>query len=1265
MSQNIFWVNQGGIQGNNNNTIGSFTNPYHNIAQTFNAINRELLSNSIIEDDIFILIKNESLPLTTNLNFNHDNHPLNKQFNTNGYFLNNKRLFIIGGINSSQNFDTGDNIKNNLKNLISPFIKSRFNSRIQQYQLNDDFYQNNNFISTVVSTRVLITGNITLVNLTFSQDVLISVQNNNCSPEIYKCYFEKQLTIINNTRIDGLNHSIPTANPSDCSQFISENNSDRPKINLCKFELNVQDESRTSALKAYCSKCDIFDNLFINNPIGMEIYGQLDTSYYNDNLNQTGINIKNCKILNSKYEGLIATFPGTLNWINKIINVECSYSKEGNGFKVRNCNLIKCRAVWNKYVGFLLLGNKYLYKCYAINNQTGILVATTTDCLFIPPYFKYHNHTQTSRSNNTIKTNFYNCAVRGSLGGSGIVFSTYNSYSLIVNCEISGNQGSLESFYDIVTYRRNYYFTGGGIKGFKNNTLCIINSSIVGNLGYGICIIDDLQKILASNNNLDQTYDYLDSTSPQGQEYNSYYIVASCERNQNNLFNVKSFEYTGSGNYYENVRLGQTANNEYRQFTIESRSATDSAHIHCSNNDIDTSKIGHIIILNSIISTNRGGQIVKLFDFYRNFPNRYFNLNSIIDSYKSDKFFTLPKNVCAWNPYKGTYEISTNDQGTETTSIGLYNMVEIYNPIPPTEGNNLIYNGDGIFRAFKMHNEIDNARDDLDLRLKTNTITFTNSIGVQTNLLQGEPLFNSSDNLFQVDVINNINNILKKKLDNSDLDQNNYNFLKLFLDNSGSYIPSIMHYKNMGGEENSIAQYRDSNFIYVNNKYYDIKNDIYDYDNYTNNYNQFLERYQIKDGEVNIVNLQKFLKDILKFDFDDLPRQVDTNSQNIGCFQKPSTGNYCNYSFNTTGRVFNSISRQFTNSINCCPNQDNDNCSTTVSYGITEYPSGLEKSLIVDFTDIELDLEQEEMVNMCQRFQNNLNTRVNTSILDLAEDLQISEDSCKIPNFDMYDFNGYYFKTRFICGKDCEFEWSQDWVRVIEQEETNTNRLIDQNYNIYYRSGNLIKIDEINRRNMRSQFGFTNNDLRNVKKLYPNECPSTAEFDYDESNSQLYCENSEISISDNINSWYENNKINNKLPLIPDGCPSFGGKKCPASNVQFASVSSESDLDLISDTSFSIQNVVDDLISNSNDVSIDSIINDIDNNQEIDPSNPAYLQNQCMTSGYLQPNNTVNNLVQRINNRNNNNNGDSPIDFKKIIMVSVIMVFIILIIVIV
>ena len=60
----------------------------------------------------------------------------------------------------------------------------------------------------------------------------------------------------------------------------------------------------------------------------------------------------------------------------------------------------------------------------------------------------------------------------------------------------------------------------------------------------GLNIIDDLQKILASNNNLAQTYDYLDSSSPQGQEYNSYYIVASCVENRdNNLFNVNYLDF--------------------------------------------------------------------------------------------------------------------------------------------------------------------------------------------------------------------------------------------------------------------------------------------------------------------------------------------------------------------------------------------------------------------------------------------------------------------------------------------------------------------------------------------------------------------------------------------------------------------------------------------------------------------------------------------------------------------------------------------------
>ena len=942
--------------------------------------------------------------------------------------------------------------------------------------------------------------------------------------------------------------------------------------------------------------------------------------------------------------------------------MDCSYTKEGNGFKVRNCILVKCKAVWNKYYGFILLNNKYLYKCHAISNQTGILVTSTNQELFQLPYFKFNNHTTSLRDyddsgNITPRiTNFINCSVRGSLGGSGIIYSIYTSYSLFLNCEISGNQGSLETFYDVINYKREYYFTGGGIKGFKDNTLCFINCSIVGNLGYGICIIDDLKKILSTT-----TRTFLDYEGNEiivgDDDYSSEFIVASCSSN-----NVNTYEYIGSGNLYDQVSAGNSSPSNWRSSTITSDSASEHCNLYTNNIKEASSYIGHIILINTIVSTNRGGQIVKLFDFKNNFSNRYLEINSIIDDYKSDQFFTFPKNVCAWNPYKGFYEIGDE---SSRKKISLYEMTTVYNPIPPTSGSRLLYKGGGpeggIFKAFKTPNNVDNARDDIDLRInsyvdKDNlTYTYIGFGGVQKKILEGCELF-SGDRIKNT-ILTNINSKLTVHIDNSALV--NHNFFKLFFNNDLSYLPDISHYHQLSRAYERQRNYRDDNFTQIGDKFYDTNTDpinliLSNLDSYKNSYKQFLEL-RLKSISNNIENsIQLNLKRILSLDFDDLERNINSNDYYIGCFEKH---NYCNYQFNTVGREFNKTRREFTSTVNCCSGSDSADCSSTgIPSGISAtYPSGLLRSLIVDYTDQDISFEQEELSNLCQSFQDSLGSRVNIGILPDLSDPDVAEDSCIIPNFEMYDFNGTFFETRFICGKDCEFNWNS-WVKLIESED-NTLSLEKNNLEVHFRTGNIEKLNSQTISSLNSAGITTDEDINETKKLYPNICPGSGEFEFEESNEEFFC--GRTSTNENIEDWFCNKRNRNELPLIPDGCPSFGGKKCPVSNVQFAMVNPGQDpSSIIKNDSFSIKNIVDDIINTNSGVNIDSFIQNEGVNNEIDPSDPLYLQSQCLTQGYIQPDRGLSGRIEQIR-RQNYESPEDDTPYTTLVIIVIIVVILI------
>lgn len=1216
---NILWLIEGGIK---NRELGTFRNPFRSIYNLFSNIKTNIEE----FDNWFILLKskdNISYPIdfnSTNQNISNISNLFNKP---------NKRLYFIGM--SEDNYLNEADILNDLSNRYGPFNKTTLIPNIQKHKVNLDYETTKDrFIQkcSTFNSTLIIKGNVTFINFQFNYPVDIIVEGTSSTPTFCKCLFNQYVKI----------YEIQNKDASEVDKITTNfylGNSDRVTINLCMFyningyssnlinDNECEEENlnivRTPALQAICNAADIYDNVFLNNDIGMLIISTSDTIFDSKNyINTTSINIKNCKIFNSTYEGLIASFPGeNKNYINKIINVDCSYTKEGNGFKVRNCNLIKCKALWNKFYGFILLGNKYLYKCHAINNQTGILVASTNSTLFKLPFFKFNNHIDSKREYNSdnhepiIKiTNFYNCSIRGSLGGSGVVFSIYCSYSLFLNCEISGNQGSLESFYDIIKYKRNYYFTGGGIKGFKDNNLFFINSSIVGNLGYGICIIDDLKRILAPSNILDSNDDEV---------YNSYFIVTSCKE-VDGKYVAGSYQYNGNDLYNE-VSEGHTIEKNYEPIQIPEPQSK--AHCQSYSPIIDgISYIGHIILINTIVSTNRGGQIIKLFDFKNSFPNKYLEINSLIDNYKSDKFFTLPKNVCAWNPYKGIYKIKGENE--EIQNIPLYDMVTIYNSIPPTSGSHLLYKNGGIFKGFKNPDEVDNARDDLDLRIRKDVDKDSPiyTYGVEKKkILEGCKLFDSDDKL-DSDIVKAINNVLIKNIDNTDNDIDN-NFYKFYFNNNITYLPDIFHYKYMGDslEQTVFAENtRDINFIRIRNNFFEQETDLMKFIDNENSlkeetHKQFLEIRQAKqqnlDNEINVL-IQKNLKQLLSYDFDELNRNIELNDYYIGCFEKH---NYCNYTYNTVGRTFNKLNNEFTNEINCCNNQDSGDCTfNNVQSGIgIQYPSGLERSLIIDYTDQEISFEQEEMSLVCQRFQDNIGSKSNIGILPDLSNPEISEDNCIIPNFDMYDFNGIYFETRFICGNDCNFNWN-DWNKLIESEESSTS-LSSTDLDLWFRSGELVKINDNTKSSLRNA-GISETNYNEVEKLYPNVCPKSGEFEFDESNEDFYC--NRTSHDSKIENWNCNKKKKNELPLVPDGCPSFGGKKCPPANIQFTMVNVGDIPDnAIKNTSFSIKNIVDDIIDPNSGVSIDSVINTIDSSTKIDPSNPMYLKSKCLSQGFI------------------------------------------------
>ena len=135
------------------------------------------------------------------------------------------------------------------------------------------------------------------------------------------------------------------------------------------------------------------------------------------------------------------------------------------------------------------------------------------------------------------------------------------------------------------------------------------------------------------------------------------------------------------------------------------------------------------------------------------------------------------------------------------------------------------------------------------------------------------------------------------------------------------------------------------------------------------------------------------------------------------------------------------------------------------------------------------------------------------------------------------------------------------------------------------------------------------------------------------------------------------------MPLIPDGCPEVGGKKCPVSNVQFVLLESGEDPDnLVINDHYSISNNIDDIIS-SDTFSIESVVNEISGGNEIDPSNPIYVEAQCRQNGYLSTPDAIEQLQKNIRTYNYEPDDDQqPINITKLIVIIIIMVIFIIVI---
>ena len=1094
-------------------------------------------------------------------------------------------IYIIGQDSSFEDNTTNvnnANIDNYIKNKLSPFENDNLVSTIGQFKMNID--NNDNDIRseftaakerTAFQKEITVSGNIHFMNLTFFDKVKINLNNMNGGNIIFSnCYFQgtgieiQQDTVLNKAVI------------YNCA------------FNECA-NLNISNPNLWGAINLYNVQNVNIYNCYINGSTNGIIGNSIKPSGISGN--NEGLKIKNCKIYYSTYNGLVINFILDNMALNKIINVDCSYSSLGNGFKIKGAILENCKSRWNRFAGFICIDCKYLLNCYSLNNETGIMVSRsnyfTRDKDFtFDSILDLNRDFSDTGIQKKININFFNCSIKGNLRGGGISFNITNSYSIIANCEISGNQGEIITLYNPSKYKNDYYFAGGGIKGFKDNSLFIIHSTIFGNLGYGIFIMDDI-KWVKSNYNLNETLDNKDidsvgelseiSSEDKDFKLSKDFQIHKCEKTTSctdcstcsNLPN----KYTVTSNWKDNTQQITNCN---------SSQICNSGVDNGGNPKSNISYIGHLYLVNSIIMGNSGGQIMRYLNFSSN-TYRYSTFNTVIGNYKDDIEFSVPLNICSWNPYKNIYytkEIDTLDNNINRI-YPLHNIVKTYNSIESSNGFSVFYKKK-IFKAFELPANITNARDDIDVRLNlfdNDTYdSITDSVG--NTPLKGIKLFNDNKFNFSISIVDLLG------VDNNDT------FEDLFLNNN-TYFPQLICDK-----EADCPHLKCIN-VMKNDRCYDMDS------NYKLGEYDILDKTNIKESERLFQNKNtgeaiNYFKEFLKKDFDGNPRPTllsSTEYPYVGCFEKPSNV-YCNYYWNSVGSDFNKNTKKFNTNINCC---EGGRCSSVVNSSAL-----LNKGLILNLNrQTETD---NIMKKKCMKFQSQLNTK---ATIELNDDLEEEESDikCTLPNLSMYDYKGTHYENKFRCGKDCKVSWYTSQPVKIETE-SDVSFGLDQK-NIYFKIGKIKKLEP----------GWENSDkfkLKNgnrlkeeeVMSLYPNECMASAEHEYSEDD---YCFND----SDNVSNWLKDDDKKKYLPLIPHGCPSFGGKKCPKNLFK---ISNNPDLETESDNIFDINNTIDTIfdtqdIKNAT-VEIDKVIkNSLSDTSKLQESDD-YIKLTCEDGGYLTSN---------------------------------------------
>jgi hypothetical protein len=1103
------------------------------------------------------------------------------------------KIYIIGQYNSKEdNFNNAEEIKSYIKNKPLPYKMDQFNKNLKKFKkrISEDVNVETEFIGNLATSfnkQISLSGNITFVNINFKRDLIINLKNDNKYIKFINCYFNRLNSGLN------LNGSFEL------------NNTDKCLIYNCFFK-NCSHAMNKGAINLNnVNQVNIYNCLFSECGNGIIGNANIDSS-----LDQNGVHIKNCKIYHSDFNGIVLKFPRTNSgYQNKIVNVDCSYSG-GNGFKVWGGTFENCKAVWNKFMGFICIECKYLYKCYSNNNETGILVTMTNNNKFSKDNnYTYYSETELVREYSDIMANdkkvilkkqfninFFNCSVKGNLRGSGIVFKLPYSFSIIANSEITGNQGDIITLYNPAKHKNDYYFNGGGIKGYKDNSLLIIHSTIAGNLGYGIFIMDDIRKIKLQyeydssieESDLSKVIDSEeDKIFGQSTILTSYYNIDSC----NKISGTNSCDIEYSNDKYivkSSKSIGDVVDIDDNKSQCQASSICSIGNYSNSN----ITHIGHLYLINSIIVSNAGGQIIRYFKFNKN-SYRYKNINSVISGYKSDIKVSLPENVCSWNPYKGIFykqEIDTFTNEPINRIYPLHNLVKTFMSIDKTDGVSVFFKDkdSSIFKGLPLGSDIINARDDIDVRYNLKEDENYDTLTEGSNKpLKGIKLF--------------VNNKFDAGYGDSGLFPQNSKILNLIGEETNETLYSLFFKGNTFFPivESNICESSndcpDKNNKCINKKCYDYGDNNYlgnfDFTNNkkledTNNY--FKNNYTDTILEYVMNNL---FKNILKYDFDSNIRDFNKEPY-VGCFEK--IDNYCEYSWNRTGRKYNFKDNKFDSKIHCCINSNIDGC-TPVS-GDTAL---LDRGLVVDLesTSKKTD-EQVELEEKCKKYQSIFNTK---NIITPNINIETQELNCKLPNFDMYEFKGPIYENKFRCGKNCQVNWNKTFNIDLDHESSLD---FTGGKNLYIRTGEIKKLSS----NWKEI--FPNLTADQAKTLYPNECPTTAEFVYDD--------NCPIDTSnDNINNWYKNEENKKYLPLIPDGCPEYGGKKCPPNLIQ---VSYNEDVEM-DQGAFDISNMVDDILSDSGKVT--SLLNKIDTDlidSKIDLDNdPKLLKYKCERAGLIDP----------------------------------------------